>query len=797
MLLPNTVLQHRYTIVSQIAQGGGGTVYAAQDMRLHIRVAIKELLLSDLQAIKDFEREAQLLAHLRHSALPRVIDHFTEGTNHFLVMDFIDGDDLATTLQHQGHPFSIADVLKWMEDLLDAVTYLHTQHPPIFHRDIKPGNLKVGPQNKLMLLDFGLAKGSLATQVLTIPNSIRGYTLHYAPLEQIQGTGTDERSDLYALGATIYHLITGVMPADALTRVAAIIRGDPDPLVPPHQQRPGVPLRLSQLLLTCLALNPAQRYASAPQVTRDLQDLVQSSSIAHTLTSAGEPTIRISPASGVPGPPPPAQRTTSGQSSWKLFLLIGGIIAVLGFGAWRLLGERLPSEPTTDAGGSPTAAAAGGNDLQPSARSNPPDEPTTDAGGSPTAAAAGGNDLQPSPRSNPPESTVTATRGAIAAPPPASITIVSSFPRTGSSRGQTDSIVNAIKMRLEEDKNTICDGTVQVKYEDLDDASAIKGSWDEAKEVENANLAAGNKDSMVYIGTFNSGAAKLSIPILNQANLVMISPANTYPGLTKSGKGIAGEPDIYYPTGTRNYTRVVPADDVQGFVAANWARDLGATRVYILDDNDLYGTQTADLFEATATANGMVVLGRESIDPRARDYASLMTRIKATNPDLIYFGGITRNNAAQVIKDIRAVGMRSDSVKFMAPDGIFEQAFIDAAGVENSENTYITFGGVLPDKLEGKGKTWYNAYKARFGSEPEAYATYGYEATSVALAALNMSCDNLTRENVFKNVVSTKDFNGVLGTWSFDANGDTTLTTMSGMQIHNGQFEFVSVLSSK
>lgn len=404
-----------------------------------------------------------------------------------------------------------------------------------------------------------------------------------------------------------------------------------------------------------------------------------------------------------------------------------------------------------------------------------------------TAPATGGGAATAAPAAG----AATAAPAGGGAAMPTSITIVSSLPRTGSSKGQTDTVVNAIKMRLEEDKNTICGGKVQVKYEDMDDATAAKGAWDEAKEAENANAAAANKDVLVYIGTFNSGAAKISIPILNQAGLVMISPANTAVGLTKPFA--PGEPDVYYPTGKRNYTRVIPADDFQGAAGANWAKELGIKSVYILDDTELYGKGLADVFEKTAKANGIEVKGRDGIDPKASDYKALMTKIKDTNPELIYFGGITQSNAGQLVKDMRSL-MPADQVKFMGPDGIFEEAFIEAAGADNAEGAYITFGGVPPAKLQGKGAEWYNAYKAKFNSEPQAYAVYGYESANVALAALNKSCDNLTRETVLSNVFATKDFNGVLGTWSFDERGDTTLTELSGQQVKNGKFEYVGLI---
>jgi branched-chain amino acid transport system substrate-binding protein len=379
------------------------------------------------------------------------------------------------------------------------------------------------------------------------------------------------------------------------------------------------------------------------------------------------------------------------------------------------------------------------------------------------------------------------------------VKIVSSMPMTGSSLGQTQTVVNAIKQALEEANSKACDGKVTIQFEAWDDATAAAGKWTPEAETENANKAAADKSIVAYIGTFNSGAAKLSIPILNQAGpLVMISPANTYPGLTKKAGAAPGEPEVYYPSKTRNYTRVVPADDIQGAAAATWAKQLGATKVFILDDQELYGKGIADVFEATAKKLGLTVLGHEGIDGKAADYKALMTKIKGLNPDLIYYGGITQNNAGQLVKDMRNVGMPADKVKFMGPDGIYETAFIEAAGKDAAEGVYVTFGGVPPEKLTGDAKTWYDNYKKKFNAEPEVYAIYGYEAAKVVLAAINKSCANPTdRKAVRDAVFGTKDFKGVLGTWSFDENGDTTLTDMSGAQIKGGKFEFVSILKAQ
>lgn len=383
----------------------------------------------------------------------------------------------------------------------------------------------------------------------------------------------------------------------------------------------------------------------------------------------------------------------------------------------------------------------------------------------------------------------TAVAAAPAGGDAATIKIVSSLPRTGSSKGQTDTLVNAIKQRLEEAAYKACGGKFTLVYEDMDDATAAAGKWDAAQEASNANKAATDPDTMVYIGTFNSGAAQISIPILNQANLVMISPANTYPGLTKPGKGAPDEPDKFYPTGKRNYSRVVPADDLQGSAGANWAKELGAKTAYVLDDTELYGKGLADVFRKHAEEIGIKLVGNDGIDGKASDYRALAAKIVSAAPDMVYFGGITQNNAGQLWKDIRGEGFKGI---MMGPDGIAEQAFLEAAG-DSAEGTYTTFGGIPPAQLTGKAGEWYKNYKAKYNSEPEVYAVYGYEAANVALAGIEKACEK-DRGKILDAIMGTKDFAGVLGTWSFDANGDTSLTDMSGSTVKNGKFEFVQTI---
>ncbi len=282
MLAPDTVLQNRYRIVRQLGEGGMGAVYEAIDERLDATVALKETFFADERLRKQFEREARLLARMHHPALPRVSDHFGEGEGQFLVMQFVAGEDLARMLTVKQGPFPPDQVLIWADQLLDALDYLHTQDPQIIHRDIKPQNLKLTPRGQIILLDFGLAKGQ-ASEIsrITTSASIFGYTPNYAPLEQIQGLGTDARSDIYALAATLYHLMTGVKPPDALTRAAAIVNGQPDPLKPAHEVNSSVPAGSAAVLQKAIAQNRDQRYSSAAEMRRALQGVGSETTVSN------------------------------------------------------------------------------------------------------------------------------------------------------------------------------------------------------------------------------------------------------------------------------------------------------------------------------------------------------------------------------------------------------------------------------------------------------------------------------------------------------------------------------------
>lgn len=368
------------------------------------------------------------------------------------------------------------------------------------------------------------------------------------------------------------------------------------------------------------------------------------------------------------------------------------------------------------------------------------------------------------------------------------IKIVSSLPLTGSSRVQSETMVLGIQMALE-DANYKA-GHFKIEYSSWDDASAQAGSWDPSKEKENASRASANPDVMAYIGTYNSGAAKIAIPILNQAQLVMISPANTYSGLTKPGLGDTGEPLLYYPLRYRNFCRVVPADDLQGVAGAWWAKELGVKKVYVLDDKELYGRGLARVFRAGADRLKLEVVGQEGIDSKAPDFRSVVTKVLDSKAELVYFGGITQNGAGKLVKDLRSGGYKG---YFLSPDGTKEDAFLESAGAAG-EGCLVTLGGLPPEQMVGPAQDWFKSYRERYHREPEAYAIYSYEATKVTLDGI-AKANVKDRSKIREAIMQTANHRGLLGDWSFDPNGDTTLTSMSGYVIKGGKFQFAKGLN--
>lgn len=278
MLGLNTLVQNRYLVKNLIGRGGMGAVYLAEDTRFSNRkVALKEMLFTNNPKLEAaFGREANLLAQLNHRGLPKVSDYFNDRGFQYLVMEYVPGDDLETLLKKIQSPFPYKRVLNWADSLLDILEYLHTQNPPVLHRDIKPQNLKLTPDDKIILLDFGLAKDSVATQMQSA-NSLAGFTPNYAPLEQIEGSQATMQTDIYLFSATIYHLLTNNLPASSLNRIQAKMDNRNDPLFPAHQLNPEVPAKFSAFLAQGLNLKREDRPMSAREMRQRLREIANES----------------------------------------------------------------------------------------------------------------------------------------------------------------------------------------------------------------------------------------------------------------------------------------------------------------------------------------------------------------------------------------------------------------------------------------------------------------------------------------------------------------------------------------
>jgi len=367
------------------------------------------------------------------------------------------------------------------------------------------------------------------------------------------------------------------------------------------------------------------------------------------------------------------------------------------------------------------------------------------------------------------------------------VKIVSDLPLQGSSAAQTEQMNNAIKLYLQDIGNKV--GNYTIEFEAFDDSTAAKGAWDEATCAANARKYVEDETIIGVLGTFNSGCAKIEVPIANEASLAYISPANTAVGLTHVGPGSeSGEPEKYYPSGTRNYARVVTSDDVQGQIDAAYMKDkLGVTKVFILDDKDAYGKGVADAFESAAKDLGLAVAGHEGWDANAQNYKALMTKIKSTGADGIFIGGISCFNGGQLVKDKVAVVGDNEAVPTIASDGFVQVSLFDEAGAENVEGMYGSAPTLNPDDLPGAGKEFNAKVEAQFGA-PEVYTAYAVAALQMMLAALEKS--DGTREGVTAALAGASA-DTVVGPITFDENGDPADKFESIFQGKSGAWEFV------
>jgi len=376
------------------------------------------------------------------------------------------------------------------------------------------------------------------------------------------------------------------------------------------------------------------------------------------------------------------------------------------------------------------------------------------------------------------------------------LTVYSSLPRQGAQEPQTTDLVNGIKLALEQAGGKA--GKFTVKYESLDDSTAQAGSWTPEATQTNALKAAGDDSTAVYIGEFNSGASAVSIPILNEAGVPQISPANTAVGLTSDDPGAGpGEPDKYYPSGTRTYTRIVPKDTIQGAALATLMKQDGCTKVYMTNDKEVYGAGLAENIEGSAKEQGLDVVANDSIDKNAPNYRSLADKAQGSGANCFVYSGITANNAVQLYKDFAAA---LPDAKLYGPDGVAETGFSDPkeGGIpaDVAARVKLTVATLSPDEYPPDGQEFFNSFREKYNEpNPNPYAIYGYEAMRLALDAIDRS-ETGEKADIVKALFATKDRKSVLGTYSIDENGDTTLTDYGVYTIDGGELKFDSTIKA-
>jgi branched-chain amino acid transport system substrate-binding protein len=373
------------------------------------------------------------------------------------------------------------------------------------------------------------------------------------------------------------------------------------------------------------------------------------------------------------------------------------------------------------------------------------------------------------------------------------LTIYSSLPLQGDSRPQSTDVVNGEKLALEEQGGKV--GKFTIKYVSLDDATAAAGKWDPGQTSADARKAAQDPSTIVYLGEFNSGASAISIPILNEANTLQISPSNTYVGLTRSEGADKGEPDKYYPAGKRTFGRVVPADHIQAAAQVTYQKDQGCKKTYILNDKEVYGKGIAVQVESIGKAQGLAIAGDDGIDTKAANFRSLATKIKSSGADCMFFGGITQNKGVQVFKDVHAA---NPTMKLFGPDGVAESAFSEKLGSDVEKLTYITNPTLDPKLYPPAAQDFFKKFKEKFGNEPQPYAIYGYEAMKVALLAIQNAGDKGNdKQAVIDAFFKIKDRDSVLGKYSIDENGDTTLSDYGADRVEGGKLVFDKVIKAQ
>ena len=374
--------------------------------------------------------------------------------------------------------------------------------------------------------------------------------------------------------------------------------------------------------------------------------------------------------------------------------------------------------------------------------------------------------------------------------PKGTLHIYTSWAQRGAMAAEGAGMKNGVDMAVSEAGGAVAGYCLEVL--NLDNTSPQTGKWGAGVEAANANEAVADSQAILYIGPYDSGAAMISIPITNRASMAQITPGATYAGLTKRVGAGSGEPWRYRPLALVNFFRPLPADDIQGAAAAGWAKRLGAKKVFVVNDGQLYGRGIADVFEASARRIGLGIMANESIESQQPDQRSVLVKIRDSGADMIYMGGVVESGAS-IIRRMLDAGLVAPRARFMGPDGLLQETLLKDATCDAAMATEVrvTIPGLPFEQMTGTGARTYADYKRRFGVEPTAFALYAAQAGRVAIDGIRRAAPALERttdltekrDAVRRAVAATRNFDGINGTWSFDRNGDIDQTTTSGFKV--------------
>ena len=808
-LAPDTLVHGRYRIKRVISSGGMSSVYEAFDEDLERVVAIKQN--GDMLPGVLFLREAKLLARLRHPHLPAAIDVFEENNQQFFVMEYIEGPDLDQLLSERKR-FSVDEVRRWVPQILDALDYLHTREQPVIHRDIKPSNLILS-NGMMFLVDFGISKDTVRTWL-----SGSG-TRQYASPEHAAGPTTPE-SDLYSFSATVYHLLTGrPVPAADIRLNEVRIKGRNDPLVPAHVVEPEVGAAVGEVLGKGLSLDPEERYRTAAQM-REAFELATVEPAVAAPTPADAKTGRLwwnrtQPVAADTQPPPAiGEPQRPARMAWALPLLLGVLLlfSCVALLLWRQ-GQQARASAATSArpsasgeaivgaiGASDAAAASAAAAVASSgaagsagaiASSEPAVEATVDATPADASSTPTDEVVAPSeppaespqespppsepvapaqelPPSEPPPSEPTAEPTAeLIAPTPApaldlpaplapaaqnEIRIALQSPNTGEWGALGVGIKHGSELSILQQNRPLTDLGYRVEFVPYDD----RGNPEQGKS--NAQAIVADPAVRCVVGSFNSGVTLATQPVYAEDNLVQVSPGSTNPQVTD---------------GNDNVWRVVGRDDVQGAVAARYAREaLRTQRPYVIHDDTAYGRGIATFFRRDIEQNGLAVAGFRAYDDSQDeiDFNPILDEIQAANADVIYFAGAF-SRAGVFFKQARERGI---GAQFLGSDSLDNPQLAQLGGDAVNGMHFTTVAAPVSEFRQAA--KFAQDYLAAFGEAAPPFSPEGYDATTVCIQAIARAAREQgripTRLEVLEAMRRFPAFRGISGNYRFNENGD-------------------------